>query len=165
MPDFGKHPILFAAAIIIAISPANMYADDPQPERPSDQRTVFRESFDAFDASRFSTEIPNEYTQVRDGVLWTHGTPEGIYPPIVAMPIKGHDLEISFRYRQLEDDGWLWFLVGWRRWVRIRRSHAAGQAAARCRSNCRWMPIRSIPITPTDRSGIATRIRRVERTG
>jgi len=70
------------------------------------------ESFDtAFDAKRFLTPIPNKNTEVRNGVLWTHGSSGGKYPPMVYLPVQGKDLAISFRYRHLEPGGWLWFFV------------------------------------------------------
>lgn len=73
--------------------------------------TVIHETFDDLDAERFLTEIPNQYTQVRDGVLWTRGDTGTPYPPMVFMPIRGNDLTISFRFRQLGDGEWLWFFV------------------------------------------------------
>ncbi len=70
------------------------------------------ETFDAgFDARRFSTRIPNKNTQVREGVLWTHGASGRKYPPMVYLPVEGKDLTISFRYRHLEAGGWIWFFV------------------------------------------------------
>jgi hypothetical protein len=48
-----------------------------------------QESFGSdFDAKRFSTPIPNKNTQVRDGVLWTHGSSGGKYPPLVYLPVE-----------------------------------------------------------------------------
>jgi hypothetical protein len=64
-----------------------------------------------FDAKRFLTPIPNKNTSVRDGVLWTHGSSGGKYPPMVYLPVEGKDLSISFRYRHLAVGGWLWFFV------------------------------------------------------
>ncbi|MBL9146582.1 MAG: hypothetical protein JNM99_23070 [Verrucomicrobiaceae bacterium] len=64
-----------------------------------------------FDAKRFLTPIPNKNTSVRDGVLWTHGSSGGKYPPMVYLPVEGKDLTISFRYRHLAQGGWLWFFV------------------------------------------------------
>jgi hypothetical protein len=64
-----------------------------------------------FDAKRFLTPIPNKNTSVRDGVLWTHGSSGGKYPPMVYLPVEGKDLTVSFRYRHLADGGWLWFFV------------------------------------------------------
>lgn len=65
------------------------------------------------DAALFTTQIPNRYTEVRDGVLWTRGRDKKAkYPPMVYYPLDGSvDLEIQFRYRQLGEGGWLWFFV------------------------------------------------------
>ena len=72
----------------------------------------FRESFDAdFDASRFTTPIPNKNTEVRDGALWTRGSSGRKYPPMVYLPVQGKELSISFRYRHLGDGGMVWFFV------------------------------------------------------
>lgn len=72
----------------------------------------FHESFGAeFDAKRFTTEIPNKNTEVRNGVLWTRGSSGGKYPPMVYLPVDGKDLTISFRYRHLGAGGSLWFFV------------------------------------------------------
>lgn len=72
----------------------------------------FHETFDhPFDAKRFSTPIPNKNTVVRAGVLWTHGSSGGKYPPMVYLPVEGKDLTILFRYRHLGDGGWIWFFV------------------------------------------------------
>ena len=73
---------------------------------------AFRETFDApFDASRFTTPIPNKNTSARDGVLRTRGQSGGKYPPMVYLPVAGRDLEIRFRYRHAGPGGWLWFFV------------------------------------------------------
>lgn len=73
---------------------------------------TFSETFDApFDASRFTTPIPNKNTSVGDGVLVTRGESGGKYPPMVYLPVAGADLEISFRYRHTGEGGWLWFFV------------------------------------------------------
>lgn len=73
---------------------------------------AFHETFDApFDASRFTTPIPNKNTSVRDGVLRTRGESGGKYPPMVYLPVAGRDLEIRFRYRHAGPGGWLWFFV------------------------------------------------------
>jgi hypothetical protein len=72
---------------------------------------VFSETFDNLDQARFLTKIPNKNTEVRDDVLWTHGESGGKYPPIVQLPLDGKDLEISFRYRHLQDGGMVWFFV------------------------------------------------------
>jgi hypothetical protein len=79
---------------------------------PEPATRPIHETFDAgFDAKRFTTPIPNKYTEVRGGVLWTHGSTGGPYPPMVYLPVDGKDLAISFRYRHLGDGGWLWFFV------------------------------------------------------
>ena len=73
---------------------------------------VFHESFGSdFDAKRFLTPIPNKNTEVREGVLWTHGSSGGKYPPMVYLPVDGKDLSIRFRYRHLGAGGMLWFFV------------------------------------------------------
>ncbi len=73
---------------------------------------VIEEDFGGgFDASRFTTRIPNKNTEVRDGVLWTRGSSGGKYPPMVYLPVSGKDMEISFRYRHLGKGGMLWFFV------------------------------------------------------
>lgn len=64
-----------------------------------------------FDSKRFSTPIPNNNTEVRDGVLWTRGSSGGKYPPMVYMPVEGKDITITFRYRHLGDGGFIWFFV------------------------------------------------------
>ncbi len=72
----------------------------------------FHETFGGdFDARRFTTPIPNKNTEVRDGVLWTHGSSGGKYPPMVYLPVEGKDLTISFRYRHLAAGGMVWFFV------------------------------------------------------
>ena len=71
----------------------------------------FSETFDKFDPARFQTKIPNGNTQVRNSVLWTRGESGGKYPPMVYLGVAGKDLEISFRYRHLEDGGMVWFFV------------------------------------------------------
>lgn len=78
---------------------------------PSIGVSVIHEDFERFDATKFSTPIPNQYTEVRNGVLWTRGSTGTPYPPMVYMPVEGKDLAISFRYRQLGEGGWLWFFV------------------------------------------------------
>ena len=71
-----------------------------------------REDFGAtFDAKKVITPIPNKNTSVREGVMWTHGSSGGKYPPMVYLPVEGKDLTISFRYRHLAAGGWLWFFV------------------------------------------------------
>jgi len=70
------------------------------------------ETFSAdFNAKHFITPIPNQNTEVRDGVLWTRGSSGGKYPPMVYLGVEGKDLTISFRYRHLGDGGMLWFFV------------------------------------------------------
>ena len=71
----------------------------------------FSESFDNFDPARFRTRIPNKNTMVRDGALWTRGKSGGKYPPMVYLDVAGRDLEISFRYRHLQNGGMMWFFV------------------------------------------------------
>jgi hypothetical protein len=73
--------------------------------------TDFHETFEPIELKRFLGPIPNKYTEVRDGVLWTRGSTGTPYPPMVFMPVEGKDLAISFRYRHLGDGGWLWFFV------------------------------------------------------
>jgi len=100
-----KHFLLFIL-IGFAFAPiSSAYSNEP-PTIP------IVESFGAdFNAKRFTTSIPNKNTEVRNGVLWTRGSSGGIYPPMVYMPVEGKDLSISFRYRHLEENGWLWFFV------------------------------------------------------
>ena len=80
---------------------------------PQDSSLIpFHETFDQpFNARRFSTPIPNKNTVVRDGVLWTHGSSGGKYPPMVYLPVEGKDLTILFRYRHLGNGGSIWFFV------------------------------------------------------
>lgn len=95
--------ITLFTSLLLAIS-AGLHAAEPPPS--------FHETFDAgFDAKRFLTPIPNKNTEVRDGVLWTHGSSGGKYPPMVYLPVQGKDLTISFRYRHLAAGGLLWFFV------------------------------------------------------
>lgn len=82
-----------------------------RPTKPARELFRFNETFDDFDPTRFRTEIPNKNTEVRDGVLWTRGDSGGKYPPMVYLDVDGKNLEISFRYRHLENDGMLWFFV------------------------------------------------------
>lgn len=77
----------------------------------AEERYQFHETFERFDPSRFRTKIPNRNTEVREGVLWTHGESGGKYPPMIYLDAEGQDLEISFRYRHLEDGGMVWFFV------------------------------------------------------
>ena len=84
---------------------AALYAADPAP-------APIHETFGAdFNAKRFITPIPNKNTQVRDGVLWTHGASGGKYPPMLYLGVEGKHLTISFRYRHLGDSGLVWFFV------------------------------------------------------
>ena len=95
----------FPFAAIAILTTALNATDTPKP-------FLIHESFDApFDASRFTTPIPNKNTEVRDGALWTRGSSGGKYPPMVYLPVEGVDLTISFRYRHLATGGWLWFFV------------------------------------------------------
>jgi len=71
----------------------------------------FSETFDNFDPARFRTKIPNQNTEVRNGALWTRGKGGGKYPPMVYLDVAGTDLEISFRYRHLQNGGMVWFFV------------------------------------------------------
>ncbi|MGI9471767.1 MAG: hypothetical protein ACR2NZ_09565, partial [Rubripirellula sp.] len=71
----------------------------------------FRETFESLHSDRFQTKIPNKNTEVRNGVLWTHGESGGKYPPMVYLSVEGKDLEIEFRYRHRQDGGMLWFFV------------------------------------------------------
>ena len=71
-----------------------------------------REDFGSgFDAKKFLTPIPNKNTVIRDGVMWTHGSSGGKYPPMVYLALDGKDLTMSFRYRHLENSGMLWLFV------------------------------------------------------
>jgi hypothetical protein len=71
-----------------------------------------REDFGAsFDAKKFITAIPNKNTSIREGVMWTHGSSGGKYPPMVYLALAGKDLTISFRYRHLDKGGMLWLFV------------------------------------------------------
>jgi len=71
-----------------------------------------REDFGpGFDAKKFLTPIPNKNTSIREGVMWTHGSSGGKYPPMVYLALGGKDLTMSFRYRHLEKGGMLWLFV------------------------------------------------------
>ena len=71
-----------------------------------------REDFGAgFDAKKFITPLPNKNTVIREGVMWTHGSSGGKYPPMVYLALAGKDLTMSFRYRHLEKGGMLWLFV------------------------------------------------------
>ena len=71
-----------------------------------------REDFGSgFDAKKFITPLPNKNTSIRDGVMWTHGSSGGKYPPMVYLALAGKDLTMSFRYRHLEKGGMLWLFV------------------------------------------------------
>ena len=70
------------------------------------------EDFSAtFDAKKFITPLPNKNTSIRDGVMWTHGSSGGKYPPMVYLSLAGKDLTMSFRYRHLDKGGMLWLFV------------------------------------------------------
>jgi hypothetical protein len=109
VPRHSGHPMKHRTLRILGLLFAQIAcakAAEPAPIRP------IHETFGAdFDASRFSTPIPNKNTEVRDGVLWTRGSSGGKYPPMVYLPVEGKDLTISFRYRHLGDGGMLWFFV------------------------------------------------------
>ena len=64
-----------------------------------------------FDAKKFITPLPNKNTSIRDGVMWTHGSSGGKYPPMVYLSLAGKDLTMSFRYRHLDKGGMLWLFV------------------------------------------------------
>lgn len=99
-----KLTITLLTALLLAPLAA-LHAADEKPK-------TIHETFDAgFDAKHFTTPIPNKNTEVREGVLWTHGSSGGKYPPMVYLPVEGKDLTITFRYRHLGDGGWLWFFV------------------------------------------------------
>jgi len=71
-----------------------------------------REDFGSgFDAKKFLTPLPNKNTSIREGVMWTHGSSGGKYPPMVYLALAGKDLTMSFRYRHLEKGGMLWLFV------------------------------------------------------
>ena len=71
-----------------------------------------REDFGAgFDAKKFITPLPNKNTVIREGVMWTHGSSGGKYPPMVYLALAGKDLTMSFRYRHLDKGGMLWLFV------------------------------------------------------
>ena len=76
----------------------------------------FSENFDNFDPRRFQTKIPNQNSRVRRGVLWTHGESGGKYPPMIhldltPLKVETKDLEISFRFRFLQQDSMIWFFI------------------------------------------------------
>ncbi len=64
-----------------------------------------------FDAKKFITPLPNKNTSIRNGVMWTHGSSGGKYPPMVYLSLTGKDLTMSFRYRHLDKGGMLWLFV------------------------------------------------------
>lgn len=98
-----KQTALFTALLLSSL--AWLHAADPAP-------APIHETFGAdFNAKRFITPIPNKNTVVRDGVLWTHGSSGGKYPPMVYLGVEGKDLTIAFRYRHLGNGGFLWFFV------------------------------------------------------
>jgi hypothetical protein len=90
-------------AVLLLLIPALTLAAETESD--------FHETFEPLDAKHVLGQIPNKYTEVRNGVLWTRGSTGTAYPPMVFMPIEGKDLAISFRYRHLGDGGWLWFFV------------------------------------------------------
>ena len=76
----------------------------------------FSENFDNFDPRRFQTKIPNQNSRIRKGVLWTHGESGGKYPPMIhldltPLKVENKDLEISFRFRFLQEDSLIWFFI------------------------------------------------------
>ncbi|MCX8488279.1 MAG: hypothetical protein ORN22_04135 [Opitutales bacterium] len=78
----------------------------------SNETFSVREDFGpGFAANKFLTPIPNKNTSIRDGVMWTHGSSGGKYPPMVYLALGGKDLTMSFRYRHLEKGGMLWLFV------------------------------------------------------
>jgi hypothetical protein len=86
--------------------------DDSTAQPPSD----FSENFDNFDPSRFQTKIPNRNSRIRNGVLWTRGQSGGKYPPMIQLDlyprqVEAKDLEISFRFRFLQQDSLIWFFI------------------------------------------------------
>ena len=98
-----KHTLTVLAILLARL--ALLHAADPAP-------TPIHETFGTdFNAKRFITPIPNKNTQVREGVLWTHGSSGGKYPPMVYLAVEGKDLTISFRYRHLGAGGMVWFFV------------------------------------------------------
>jgi hypothetical protein len=111
--DDARYRAVYVGARLPDLSPIEDASAGP-PSAQSDLRlpAAFRETFeDDFDPTRFTTPIPNKNTEVRDGTLWTRGSSGGKYPPMVYLPIAGADLDVSFRYRHLDDGGWLWFFV------------------------------------------------------
>ncbi|MBL6764101.1 MAG: hypothetical protein ISQ14_04030 [Verrucomicrobiae bacterium] len=93
-------------ALLLAPLDASHAADSPR------ETFSVREDFGAgFDAKRFLTPIPNKNTIIRDGVMWTHGSSGGKYPPMVYLALAGKDLTMSFRYRHLGNGGMLWLFV------------------------------------------------------
>ena len=74
-------------------------------------RSIHETFGESFDPKRFTTRIPNKNTEARNGALWTRGSSGGKYPPMVYMPVEGTDMTLSFRYRHLQERGWLWFFV------------------------------------------------------
>lgn len=124
------------------------------------------ETFGAdFDAKRFTTPIPNKNSEVRDGVLWTHGSSGGKYPPMVYLPVEGKDLAISFRYRHLGDGGWLWFFVdgddgygGVDHMLRVKLLRDGVQLQVDSHSRDPKHPQRQIPERPADQVSGAYRL-------
>jgi putative heme-binding domain-containing protein len=99
----NRHRLILFTALLLPLQ--TLHADDVK-------TVAFKETFGStFDARRFTTRLPNKNTEVRDGVLWTHGSSGRKYPPMVYLPVKGQDITISFRYRHLGPGGMVWFFV------------------------------------------------------
>ncbi len=104
--DIMKHTLTLLAALLLGPL-ALLHAADPLPETFS----VSEDFGTGFDAKKFLTPIPNKNTIIRDGVMWTHGSSGGNYPPMVYLALDGKDLTMSFRYRHLGAGGNLWLFV------------------------------------------------------
>jgi hypothetical protein len=101
-----KPTLTLPVALLLALSGALRGADVSQ------ETFSVREDFGPdFDAKKFLTPIPNKNTIIRDGVMWTHGSSGGKYPPMVYLALGGKDLTMSFRYRHLGKGGMLWLFV------------------------------------------------------
>ncbi|HBV65752.1 MAG TPA: hypothetical protein DEF45_22340 [Rhodopirellula sp.] len=93
---------------LVAIYPSN--------ELTAQAPVEFSENFNNFDPSRFQTTIPNRNSRIREGVLWTRGDSGGKYPPMIhldlnSLKIETQDLKISFRFRFLQPDSFIWFFI------------------------------------------------------
>ena len=114
-PSDGKTPQAqrwdFDGPVIPSETKNKEVATPSRPKQLVQAPLEFSETFDEFDPDRFQTQIPNKNTQVRNGVLWTRGESGGKYPPMVYLNVAGKDLEVSFRYRHLENGGMVWFFV------------------------------------------------------